>query len=270
MSSCNDESANRCHTWQVTQQQPELEHVASLVTIDRTSPVPLYYQLAQELQRLIRSDTLPAGSRLTNEIAMADRLGVSRPTMRRAIQYLVDRGLLVRKRGVGTQVVRSQVSRSLELSSLYDDLQEAGREPRTEVLFAGTVEADDTVADALGVKRGSDVFELRRLRFADDEPIALLTNYLPPDLLQVEPEAFEKSGLYDLIRSAGVHIRVADQSIGAANAAPTEAGLLGEKKGSALLTMTRVAYDDVGRAVEYGTHLYRSSRYNFSLTLVER
>lgn len=254
----------------MTSPAPETEDVASLLSIDRTSPVPLYFQVAQELERLIRSDTLPAGTKLENEIALADRLGVSRPTMRRAIQYLVERGLLVRKRGVGTQVVRSPVNRSLELTSLYDDLRQAGRRPRTQVLSAGEVEAEEAIADALGVPPGADVFRLRRLRYADDEPIAVLTNYLPRDLLDVEPEAFERSGLYEVIRGAGVHIRVADQSIGAKNASAGEARLLGEKAGAALLTMTRVAYDDLGRAVEYGTHVYRSSRYAFSLTLVER
>jgi GntR family transcriptional regulator len=232
--------------------------------------VPLYYQVAQELQRLIECEALPAGSKLHNEIAMADQLGVSRPTMRRAIQYLVDRGLLVRKRGVGTQVVRGQVSRSLELTSLFDDLKKAGRNPRSQVLHAGLVEADEAVADALGLPVGGEVFELRRLRLADDQPIALLTNHLPPNLLSAPAQAFESTGLYDMIRAAGIHIRVADQTIGAMNASSQEASLLGERKGAALLSMRRVAYDDVGRAVEYGTHLYRASRYSFSLTLVER
>lgn len=75
------------------------------VPLDRTSPVPLYFQLAQELERRIREGELPPGTRLENEILLADRLGLSRPTLRRAIEYLVDQGLLVRKRGVGTQVV---------------------------------------------------------------------------------------------------------------------------------------------------------------------
>ena len=155
MSCCNDERAKKWHSGCVPPRTAALDDVASLVSIDRTSPVPLYFQVAEELQRLIRSDELPAGSKLTNEIALADQLGVSRPTMRRAIQYLVDRGLLVRKRGVGTQVVRSQVSRSLELTSLYDDLQRAGREPRTKVLSADKVEAAEAVARSLGVAAGS-------------------------------------------------------------------------------------------------------------------
>lgn len=245
------------------------EDVASLVSIDRSSPVPLYFQVAQELQRLIESGTIRAGRRLTNEIAMARSLGVSRPTMRQAIQYLVERGLLVRRQGIGTQVVRNHVRRSLDLTSLHDDLHQAGRNPTTGVLFAGPVEADESVAEALGVSVGAEVFQLRRLRMADNEPIALLVNYLPPGLLDVEPAAFETTGLYDLLRQAGIQIRVADQTIGATRAERSQASLLDERTGAALLTMRRVAYDDLGGVVEYGTHLYRSSRYSFALTLVQ-
>jgi DNA-binding GntR family transcriptional regulator len=240
------------------------------IAVDRTSPVPLYFQLAQELQRLIASGEIEAGTRLDNEIVLADQLGVSRPTMRRAIQYLVERGLLVRKRGVGTQVVRTSVQRPLELSSLYDDLVLAGRRPRTTVLAVDTGPAEDEVATALGIDPGSPVVHLQRLRLADDEPIALMANYLPADLLDLTTADLETRGLYELLRMAGVHIRIANQSIGARNATSAEARLLGETRGAALLTMTRTAYDDVGRAVEYGTHVYRGSRYAFSLTLVER
>jgi DNA-binding GntR family transcriptional regulator len=240
------------------------------IAVDRTSPVPLYFQLAQELQRLIASGEIEAGTRLDNEIVLADQLGVSRPTMRRAIQYLVERGLLVRKRGVGTQVVRTSVQRPLELSSLYDDLVLAGRRPRTTVLAVDTGPAEDEVATALGIDPGSPVVHLQRLRLADDEPIALMANYLPADLLDLTTADLETRGLYELLRMAGVHIRIANQSIGARNATTAEARLLGETRGAALLTMTRTAYDDVGRAVEYGTHVYRGSRYAFSLTLVER
>ena len=81
---------------------------------------------------------------------------------------------------------------------------------------------------------------------------------------------FATTGLYELIRGAGYRIRVADQTIGATNAPADIAALLHEKKGAALITMRRVAYDDEGMAAEFGTHVYRSSRYSFSLTLVVR
>ena len=108
------------------------------IPVDRNSPVPLYFQVAQQLERMIESGDLAAGTRLENEIDLADRLSLSRPTMRRAIGYLVDRGLLVRKRGVGTQVVPAQVRRQLELTSLYDDLARTRRDPRTRVLSFAT------------------------------------------------------------------------------------------------------------------------------------
>src|ERR1700743_2648653 len=93
---------------------------AQSLRVDRNSPVPLYFQVAQHLEHLIESGEMPTGTRLENEIDLADQLGLSRPTMRRAIQYLVDRGLLVRKRGVGTQVVQAKVRRQIELTSLHD------------------------------------------------------------------------------------------------------------------------------------------------------
>ena len=244
--------------------------VSPTLVLDRTSPVPLYFQVAGELQRLIASAELAPGVRLENEVDLADRLGVSRPTVRRAIQYLVDRGLLVRKRGVGTQVVRSTVRRSLELTSLHDDLAAAGRSPTTAVLAADIVPADSDVADALALAEGSPVLLVRRLRSADGEPIALMTNHVPPDVLGDRAGQLAERGLYELLRTAGVHIRVADQTIGAATATAEQARLLGEHRGAPLLTMTRTAYDDVGRPVEHGTHVYRASRYAFSLTLVER
>lgn len=98
--------------------------------VDRSSPVPLHYQLAQQLEAAIADGRLAAGGLLGNEIELAARLGLSRPTVRQAIQSLVDKGLLVRRRGVGTQVLHSKVRRPLELSSLYDDLEAAGRHPR--------------------------------------------------------------------------------------------------------------------------------------------
>jgi DNA-binding GntR family transcriptional regulator len=245
--------------------------VADSMTVDRTSPVPLYFQVAQELQRLIEAGDIPAGSRLDNEIRLADDLGVSRPTMRRAIEFLVERGLLARKRGVGTQVVRAQVRRPLKLTSLYDDLVDSGRRPRTDVLAFEVVTAEDEIATALGVPVGSDVRHLKRLRFADAEPIAVMTNYLPLGLLvDAAAEDLRQRGLYEMMRSAGVHIHLADQTIGARAATADEARLLLEPRDTALLTMTRTAYDVDGRSVEYGKHAYSGSRYSFSLTLVER
>src|SRR6478752_10330349 len=111
--------------------------------LDRTGPMPLYYQVSSRLEAAIRSGEIPAGARLENEIAIGQRLGLSRPTIRRAIQELVDRGLLVRRRGVGTQVVQGQVTRQVELTSLYEDLTSAHHSPGTVVLAHDVVPATE-------------------------------------------------------------------------------------------------------------------------------
>jgi DNA-binding GntR family transcriptional regulator len=237
------------------------------LAIDRTNPIPLYFQVASRLEQLIESGEITAGTKLDNEIDLAAQLGVSRPTMRRAIQYLVEQGMLVRKRGVGTQVVHPKVRRPVELSSLYDDLTKAGRSPRTEVRLLELRPASDTVAQALGIDEGSDVVWIERLRYAGREPLALMHNAVPVGLLHIEAAELEDRGLYELLRATGHTPRIASQVIGARIATAAEARLLMETRGAPLLTMTRTAWDATGSAVEYGSHIYRASRYSFELTL---
>lgn len=235
--------------------------------VDRTSPVPLYFQAAQHMEQLIESGVYPPGTRLDNEIALADQLGLSRPTMRRAIEYLVDRGLLVRKRGVGTQVVQPKVRRPVELSSLHDDLRAAGSEPRTEVLSFAVEHPTEVAGEALGVAADAQVYSFERLRYTGDEPLSLMRNWVPRDIIELDAEVLRARGLYELLRTSGITLKIATQTIGARAARAAEARLLGERAGAPVLTMTRTAYDETGRAVEYGAHIYRASRYTFELTL---
>jgi DNA-binding GntR family transcriptional regulator len=249
---------------------PTVTTTALTVDLDRSSPVPLYFQVAQRLEQAIQAGELAPGYRLDNEVQLAERFGLSRPTMRRAIQELVAKGLLVRKRGVGTQVVHGQFKRPVELSSLYDDLQRAGQRPSTTVLSLGQEPAPERVAAQLNVRCGEDVVRIVRVRHAADEPLAILRNWLPADVADLTEPALAGRGLYELMRANGVHLRIAQQRIGARPAAADEAALLHEHKGAPLLTMERTTYDDSGRAVEYGTHVYRAGRYSFELTLVDR
>ncbi|MEU6537904.1 GntR family transcriptional regulator [Streptomyces sp. NPDC047000] len=239
-------------------------------TLDRGSPVPLYHQLALQLEAAIEHGVLAPGDLLGNEVDLSDRLGLSRPTVRQAIRSLVDKGLLVRRRGVGTQVVHSQVRRPLELSSLHDDLEAAGQDPATRVLRNERAVPPAEVAAALCLAEGAEVTVLERLRSAHGRPVAFLTNYLPAALLEPATDRLESAGLYRLMRGAGITLHSARQSVGARNATAEEAALLDEKEGAALLTMQRTAYDDSGRPVEYGTHLYRASRYAFDFQLLVR
>jgi len=123
------------------------------VTIDRGSPVPLYHQLAQQLTDAIEQGTLQPGDPFENELALAERLNLSRPTVRRAIAELVGRGLLVRRRGVGTTVASRVIHRRLELTSLLEDLQNTGRKAETEVLEFIPAKVDHRAAHMLGLEQ---------------------------------------------------------------------------------------------------------------------
>jgi len=237
------------------------------LVVDRYSPIPLYYQVATRLEQMVEQGALPVGSRLANEIELAEELGVSRPTMRRAISYLVEKGLLVRRRGIGTQVVEPKVRRPVKLSSLFDDLTSSGRAPRTEVLALETRPVTDSVAHALGVPDGTMATHLDRLRFAGDEPLALMHNVLPVGVLSLTEEELRSHGLYELLRAAGAEPSMATEVIGARAATATEARTLGETRGAPLLTMARTAWDADGNAVEYGSHIYRAARYSFEINL---
>ncbi|MGW7269775.1 GntR family transcriptional regulator [Streptomyces sp. NPDC054864] len=238
--------------------------------VDRSSPVPLYFQLSQQLEAAIERGALTPGTLLGNEIELAGRLGLSRPTVRQAIQSLVDKGLLVRRRGVGTQVVHSQVKRPLELSSLYDDLEAAGQRPETRVLRNAVEPASAETAAALGIAEGDEVHVVERLRLAHGEPMAYLRNHIPSGLLALDTARLEATGLYRLMRGASITLHSARQSVGARAATADEGERLGEPAGAPLLTMQRTTFDDTGRAVEFGSHIYRASRYSFEFQLLVR
>jgi DNA-binding GntR family transcriptional regulator len=238
--------------------------------LDRNSPVPLYFQLAEALERAVVEGTLAPGDRLDNEIALARELGLSRPTVRQAIQLLVEKGLLVRKRGVGTQVVHGQVRRSLELTSLYDDLTRSGQDPRTRVLSLRLGPADPETAGELHLEPGAEVWALERLRHVGGRPLAVMRNHVPAGVADLSGFDLEHEGLYASLRRAGVTLAVARQRISARRATGAEASLLQESRGAPLLTMRRTVLDNAGRPVELGRHGYRPSMYAFEATLVQR
>src|SRR5258708_6353763 len=203
--------------------------------LDRESPVPLYYQLAQNMETAIRQGRLSSGSHLENEIELARQLRVSRPTVRRAIALLANRGLVIRRHGIGTLVVPVRVRRPVRLSSLYDDLKEAGQAPTTRLLAHEIVPAPADVADSLQLSNGPRVLHFERLR---------------------------------LVGQNGIPLGWAAKTIGARRAQRREAGLLKVPAGAPLLSMRRVSYDDAGQPVEYGSHVYPAERYSFEMSVV--
>lgn len=239
------------------------------VNLNRISPVPLYHQLADQLKDAVESGRVAKGEFLDNELVLAEQWQVSRPTVRRAIQELVDGGLLVRRRGVGTQVVNDQVRRPFTLSSLFDDLVASGREPVTTVIELMTTAAPDDIADSLQLARGTEIVHVARRRAAGPQPLAILRNWLIADAADhLTEERLEHEGLYSLLRERGVRPHYADQRLGAKAATDEEAELLDIDPGAPLVTMRRVMQDDTGRPVEVGDHVYDAAHYSVELSVV--
>ena len=189
--------------------------------------------------------------------------------MRAAMKQLVDKGLLIRRRGIGTMVAPRPVRRTVALTSLFDDLNEAGREPRTRLLSLERVPCPPEVADHLGLEPNAAVLRFERLRLAGSDPIALMSNVVPDGLMEIREEDLERTGLYELFRGGGVAPNVATQRVGARKAGAEEAELLEMEPGDPVLTMTRIAYDTDGRPIEYGSHRYPAESYWFEMMLVD-
>ncbi len=111
------------------------------------------------------------------------------------------------------------------------------------------------------------VVSLERIRLADGEPIALMHNFLPTGLVHLSIDMLEQHGLYELLRASGIRLGSATQRMCAKNASAAEARILHENRGTALLTMERIAFDETGRPLEFAQHLYRASRYAFTTSL---
>jgi GntR family transcriptional regulator len=239
------------------------------VSIDRASPVPLWHQLAEQLTAAVDDGRLQPGDPFENELALAARLKVSRPTVRRAMQEMVDQGLLVRRRGIGTTVANRKVHRRAALSSLHDDLLRAGQAPTTEVLELRRT-LDPRAASALDLPADSDLLAIVRLRSADGAPLAVLHNWLPPAYADITADELATDGLYAALRARGVSPVVARQSVGARMPTRAERRQLAIVGQQPVLTMTRTAFGSTGDAIEFGDHCYRAEDYSLDLLLDER
>jgi DNA-binding GntR family transcriptional regulator len=248
-----------------------VERISDLeIIFDRNGTTPLYDQVARELERAIADGRLRKGSQLENEVRLADRWGLSRLTVRRAIQQLVDSGLLVRRRGVGTQVVNEQSARPQGLGSLFDDLIEAGRFPTTTVLTHERVIADSHIAEKLGIPCGSDVVFLERCRYANGRRLAIMRSWLIVDAAgDLTTNALASAGLYQLLRDAGTWPHSSRRSIAAKAASPVDAALLGIPVGAPILMAETTMQDRSGRTVEVSEHVYAGADYTMELSVVE-
>lgn len=222
------------------------------------------------LRDRISSGAFSAGDRLPGEPDLAAAYGVSRVTIRRALDQLALEKMVERRPGVGTFVRAPAAlgSTVLDFSDVFSHLKEMGRRTEVRLLSFGYVVPAAPVAAALGLGPGERAQRAVRVRMIGDAPFSHLTTHVPERVGQTYSEAdLASQPLLALLERSGVVVGRARQSIGATLAGPEVAELLQLEIGAPLLSLTRLVEDEAGRAVEHLHALYRPDRFTFEMQL---
>jgi GntR family transcriptional regulator len=235
---------------------------AEIVTVefkpDPRDSSPLYMQLARKLGQAVREGRYQANQALPSERLLSDLLEVSRVTARKAIDQLVEQGLIVRRRGSGNYITPRIELPLSRLSSFSEDLQNRGYQPSSRWLTRAITPASAAEQLNLGLAPNTQVARLERLRLADAVVMIYEVSVLPHSVLP-RPELIEGS-LYEHLTSVGREPVRALQHIRAVNAPAHLAEKMGVAVGQALLFITRIGYTAENQAVEL-THSYCHSDY---------
>ncbi len=246
--------------------------LAQCASLDKLSPVPLYHQLRVLLQQKIESGSLDPNVRLPSEEAIASHCGVSKITVRQALRDLEHAGFIKRYQGRGTFVASQRVQQGpRKLSSFTSEMRLRGLEPSARVLEQRIIPSDASLAEKLEVRKGEDLFLLRRVRLAAAEPMGIQTAYLPLALVPgIETLDFSRASLYEVLqRKYGLKPATARETHFAVALKRAEAKLLGLKAGAPALAAERVTRLADGRLLEYVESLMAADRYKIVLQLTD-
>ncbi len=232
----------------------------------RTSVLPLYYQLAQTIRKQMDAGDLLPGQQLPSERDLMSLHGVSRNTVRQAIDALEREGLVERDQGRGTFVSEPKLQLGVtRLTSFTEDMQERGLKPFSRLIQWGVEPSLGPIAEQLQLLPNEEVLFVQRLRYADDEPMALSTSYFSLAVCPgLKDENVENQSIYRLLEEKyGIKLTQAEQSIRAKSANAQEASLLNVKPGASLLVVEGTVLTAIGQPVEHLQTIYRSDRYEF-------
>lgn len=223
------------------------------------------------LRDQITGGNLRDGESLPGEQKLAETFGVSRVTVRRALDALAQSGLIERRAGSGTKVRARHASgqrAAMDFNTLMPQLVEMGQQTTARLLSFSYGSAPDFVASAMGLNGDSKVQIATRVRLAGDVPFSHLTTYVPARIAQNYSENdLATTPLFKLLERSGVQIKEAHQSVSATLAGPDVAGALDVAVGSALLSLRRVVRDVEGNGVEYLSGLYRPDMFSLEMPL---
>jgi GntR family transcriptional regulator len=234
--------------------------------LDRRHPIPLYYQLVQQIQDQILSGELQPGDQLPSERVLSQQIGVSRMTVRQGIEYLVRDGLLLVKQGVGTFVAEPKlVPDSLALLGIAEELARRGETMTTQVLEQTVATPPQGAATGLQLPPSEKAIKLARLRSGAQGPLLLEMSYIPYSLCPgLESANLETQPLFDLFerRYELYPVRTA-QTLEATTANEYEIDLFGMEQGAVVILLVGMTYTADDRPIEYFKSIYRGDRFKF-------
>lgn len=236
----------------------------------RGGPAPLYQQLADALRRQIGEGVYRPGDRLPSESELCARYGVSRITVRAALDQLAVAGLLQRQRGRGTFVAAQPVEHQLiRLTDFVEDMVAAGLHPSSRIIHLGEEAATAEVAAQLDLLPGTLVVRLDRLRLADGAPIAFDVTYLPLRYGRLLDHAgLEEQTIYQQLEGQyGIPIVSGTFLVEAGTADAHLAELFGAERGAPLLVIHRTSYTEGREPIYYQRRFYRADRVRFRMEL---
>jgi GntR family transcriptional regulator len=240
-------------------------------TLERSNPLPLYYQLKEVLKQQIRAGHLAPHTAIPSEPELVSNYHVSRATVRQALSELVHEGLLYRQHGKGTFVCEPRVQQTLsELTSFTEEQQRLGKRPGGLLLVSELVRGSEQVRKQLGLTDTEQAIRLERLRTSDGTPIAYEIDYLPyPRAAGIYQRAKEVNdgSLYNLMASEGLSPYIAEQKITADRANQREGELLHVEPGEPGLRLVCTIFDQTGSPIKYSETFYARARYEFQVTL---
>ena len=236
-----------------------------LPALSRSSPEPLYQQLARLLAGQIDSGELAAGAQLESEPDLMAKYGVSRVTVRQATALLRRQGRLVARRGKGTFVAGRLLTHDLDaLHGFYDALRSQGVEPRTRLLeFA----PEGGVRDPENLAPGQLPVRLKRLYYLDERPFALVVAYLPEAARALGEHKAQLMTAYQIVSHLGIRVTHADVTIRCQRAGRSVARLLGLKQAESMLVMERRSFSNHGAVCEAMRIHIVPERYEFRLSI---
>ena len=241
------------------------------INVDRTSPIPLYFQLKQILLQQIDQGEWQPGDLIPGEQELQDTFGLSRTTVRQTLAELVNEGRLHRQRGRGTFVTRPKFAHDPNVRpGAAGYLQSEGLTPGWQVISADwAAEPPDGVRERLKINDDVPVFRTHRLRLANNEPIGYHFAYVPESFVsQLNLEKLTEGGSLRYLRDVPqMHNSVAQRTIEATAANGPEIELLGAAPGEPILTIERIILADDGTPIELLWAAYLGDRFKYQVTI---